>query len=81
MAIGGIIVGSEILRSRERRIIVPRRSNSAQLHRSWRAICRSLLAPKLAVLPMQAVELHPLTARLTVSAYCDDELSALDCHA
>jgi hypothetical protein len=37
----------------------------------------SLLTPKLAVLAMQAVQLYPLTARLTISLHCDDELSAL----
>jgi hypothetical protein len=37
----------------------------------------TLLTPRPAVLPMQAVELHPRTARLTISLYCDDELSAL----
>jgi hypothetical protein len=37
----------------------------------------TLLTPRPAVLPMQAVELHPRTARLTISMYCDDELSAL----
>jgi hypothetical protein len=36
-----------------------------------------LLTPKLAVLPMRAVELHPLAARLTLTMYCHDELNAL----
>jgi len=34
-------------------------------------------APKAANLQMQAVELHPLIVRLTISMYYDDELSAL----
>jgi hypothetical protein len=37
----------------------------------------TLLTAKLAVLPMQAVELHSLTARLTISMYYDDELSTV----
>lgn len=31
------------------------------------------LRPDHAVLPMQTVELHPLTAALTTSMYCQDE--------
>jgi hypothetical protein len=30
------------------------------------------LTPKLAVLPMQAVELAPLAARLTIPIYCGE---------